>query len=91
MVPVAISCVGAGLDRRTVLFIGWFGPRGLASLVFALLALEELGPAAAGAVSIVGLTVLMSVVAHGLTARPLSAWYGRGVPDLERRPTPKQT
>jgi NhaP-type Na+/H+ or K+/H+ antiporter len=50
MVPVAIACVGAGLDRTTVLFIGWFGPRGLASLVFALLALEaHPGPRIAGA------------------------------------------
>jgi sodium/hydrogen antiporter len=91
MVPVAIACVGAGLDRRTVLFIGWFGPRGLASLVFALLALEELGPSAADAVSIIGLTVLLSVVAHGFTARPLSSWYGRAVPAHGRRPTAEQT
>jgi hypothetical protein len=41
----ALATLGAGLDRDTVLFIGWFGPRGLASLVFALLALEELGRA----------------------------------------------
>jgi NhaP-type Na+/H+ or K+/H+ antiporter len=79
MVPVAVACTGAGLDRRTVLFVGWFGPRGLASLVFALLALEELGPAAAGAVSIIGLTVLMSVLVHGLSARPLATRYGGGV------------
>ena len=46
MVPVALGSLGAPLDRETVLFIGWFGPRGLASLVFALLALEELGPGA---------------------------------------------
>jgi len=91
MVPVAISCVGSGLDRRSVLFIGWFGPRGLASLVFALLALEELGPGASGAVSIIGLTVLMSVVAHGLTARPLSDRYGRGVPDQATRPGPARS
>ena len=36
MVPVAIACVGLQLDRRTVVFIGWFGPRGLASVIFAL-------------------------------------------------------
>jgi NhaP-type Na+/H+ or K+/H+ antiporter len=77
MVPVAIACIGAGLDRRTVLFIGWFGPRGLASLVFALLALEELGPGADDAITVIGLTVLLSVVAHGLSARPLSSRYGR--------------
>src|SRR3712207_5466743 len=77
MVPVAIACVGAGLDRATVLFVGWFGPRGLASLVFALLALEDLGPGADGAVAVIGVTVLLSVVAHGASAAPLAARYGR--------------
>jgi hypothetical protein len=69
--------LGAGLDRGTVLFVGWFGPRGLASLVFALLALEELGGDAEEAVAVIGLSVLLSVVAHGLSATPLAARYGR--------------
>ncbi len=60
-----------------MLFIGWFGPRGLASLVFALLALEELGPVAKEAVSVVAVTVLLSVLAHGVTAGPLAARFGR--------------
>jgi NhaP-type Na+/H+ or K+/H+ antiporter len=54
-------------------FIGWFGPRGLASVVFALLAIEELGetsPQVATAVATVTLTVLLSVVLHGITAGP---------------------
>ena len=41
MLPVALALTGTGLDRPTVLFVGWFGPRGLASVVFALLAVEE--------------------------------------------------
>ena len=41
MAPVALSLVGAGLGLRVVVFVGWFGPRGLASVVFALLALED--------------------------------------------------
>ena len=53
MLPVALALIGTGLDRNTVLFVGWFGPRGLASLVFALLALEELGPGADEAVAVV--------------------------------------
>ncbi len=77
MVPVALACWGAGLDRKTVLFIGWFGPRGLASLVFALLALEDLGTAADDVVAIIGVTVLLSVLAHGLSASPLAARYGK--------------
>lgn len=77
MLPVALAALGAGLDRNTVLFIGWFGPRGLASLVFALLTLEELGADADEAVAVIGMTVLLSVVAHGLSASPLAARYGR--------------
>jgi NhaP-type Na+/H+ or K+/H+ antiporter len=79
MIPVALACLGAGLDRTTVLFVGWFGPRGLASLVFALLALEELGTAAHKAVAVIGVTVVISVLAHGLSAAPLAARYGRAV------------
>ncbi len=77
MVPVALATLGAGLDRNTVLFVGWFGPRGLASLVFALIALEELGAGADDAVAVIGLTVFLSVLAHGLTAAPLATRYGR--------------
>ena len=78
MLPVAIAAIGSGLDRNTVLFVGWFGPRGLASLVFALLALEELGQSeAALAVTIIAATVVLSVVAHGATAAPLASRYGK--------------
>ena len=88
MVPVALSCLGSGFDRATVVFVGWFGPRGLASLVFALLALEELGSGAGPAVSVIAATVVLSVLAHGFTSGPLASRYGaaeraRGVePDV---------
>ena len=77
MLPVALALVGARLGRESVVFIGWFGPRGLASLVFALLGLEALGGAADEAVAVIATTVLLSVVAHGLTAAPLATRYGR--------------
>jgi NhaP-type Na+/H+ or K+/H+ antiporter len=77
MVPVALALIGSGMDRDTVLFVGWFGPRGLASLVFALLALEEIGSAADEAVAVIALTVLLSVLAHGVSAAPLARRYGR--------------
>lgn len=83
MVPVALATLGSGLDRKTVLFIGWFGPRGLASLVFALIALEELGADADQAVAIIATTVFLSVLAHGLTANPLATRYGRAVAQRE--------
>jgi NhaP-type Na+/H+ or K+/H+ antiporter len=77
MVPVAASLAGSGQDRSTVLFVGWFGPRGLASVVFALLAVEELGetPTVDLAVGAVALTVLLSVLLHGVSAGPLGARY----------------
>jgi sodium/hydrogen antiporter len=77
MLPVALALIGSGTDRSTVLFIGWFGPRGLASLLFALLALDDIGSAADGAVAVIAVTVLLSVLAHGITAAPLAARYGR--------------
>jgi NhaP-type Na+/H+ or K+/H+ antiporter len=100
MVPVALALLGSRLDRRTVLFVGWFGPRGLASLVFALLALEDIGSGADEAVAVIAATVVLSVLAHGLSAAPLAARYGRAaaarapdpggpVPDLPARGLPR--
>jgi NhaP-type Na+/H+ or K+/H+ antiporter len=77
MVPVALALAGSDFGRTTALFIGWFGPRGLASLVFALLALEEIGPGADDAVAVIAVTVFLSVLAHGISAAPLAARYGR--------------
>jgi sodium/hydrogen antiporter len=62
-----------------VAFIGWFGPRGLASIIFALLALEELHDGAERAVAVIGMTVLFSVFAHGLSAKTLASRYGVSV------------
>jgi NhaP-type Na+/H+ or K+/H+ antiporter len=77
MLPVALALVGTGLDPASVAFVGWFGPRGLASVIFALLAIEGLHGAAADAVATIALTVLLSVAAHGVTATPLAKRYGR--------------
>lgn len=77
MVPVAIALVGTGLRLPTVLFIGWFGPRGLASILFGILVLDEADlPHEAQIFELVMLTVLFSVVAHGLSAAPLARRYG---------------
>jgi sodium/hydrogen antiporter len=64
MVPVAVALIGAGVDRAVR---GLVRSTGLASLVFALLALEELGADADEAIAVIGLTVLLSVLAHGLS------------------------
>ena len=82
MVPVAISLVGARLRPDTIALIGWFGPRGLASVVFLFVALDELGPAHPATdalVRAVTWTVLFSVLLHGSSARPIGAWYGRRI------------
>lgn len=82
LVPVAVAMIGTGFDWRTVLFLGWFGPRGLATIVFGLLTLEELGPSSPFLPDVNGvlaMTVLISVLAHGFTAEPLSRAYGQWV------------
>jgi NhaP-type Na+/H+ or K+/H+ antiporter len=77
IVAVAVSLAGARLHALTVLFIGWFGPRGLASIVFGLIAYDALGGHDGDVVlATVTLTVLVSVVAHGVSASPLSRRYG---------------
>jgi sodium/hydrogen antiporter len=76
MVPVAAVLVRSGLDRATIALVAWFGPRGLASVVFCLLALEELGnPAADHAAAVITVTVVLSVLAHGATADPVANRY----------------
>lgn len=75
MLPVILAMYRSGLDRTAVTFLAWFGPRGLASVVFALLAIEELGDSADEPVAIVALTVLLSVVLHGATAGPAGRRY----------------
>jgi sodium/hydrogen antiporter len=77
MAPVALALAGARLGWAATAFVGWFGPRGLASVVFALLALEDLGEKAASpAVAVITATVLLSVIAHGASAEPLARRYG---------------
>lgn len=79
MLPVALALLGSGLSWSTVAFVGWFGPRGLASVIFAVLALEDLPAEADRAVAVIATTVLLSVFAHGLSAKPLARRYGASV------------
>jgi NhaP-type Na+/H+ or K+/H+ antiporter len=78
MAPVALALARSGVDKATVAFIGWFGPRGLASVVFGLIAVDSLAPRDArlvlGAVTV---TVTLSVIFHGVTSSPLAERYGR--------------
>jgi NhaP-type Na+/H+ or K+/H+ antiporter len=76
MVPVAIAMLGTGARWRTVAFLGWFGPRGLASIVFAVIVVQEAHLTHTDAILFTTyLTIGLSVFAHGLTAAPLATWY----------------
>ena len=84
MVPVALALIGTRLRPATVVFMGWFGPRGLASVVFTLLAWEDIEHADGGGLLLqtATWTILLSVVLHGISASPLVARYGSYVASL---------
>jgi len=85
MAPVALALLGTRLSRATVLFMGWFGPRGLASIVLALVYLvHEAGLAGDSTVRLaVMATVLLSIFAHGLTAQPAINLYAKRIAALD--------
>jgi len=97
MLPVSLAMRRTGLRTDTIALMGWFGPRGLASVVFTLLAvmtLKEAGRPVELLISTATWTILLSVLAHGLSAKPLSAWYARrlaktGAPLLELQELPE--
>lgn len=95
MLPVAIALRGSGLSRQSIAFIGWFGPRGLASVVLVLVVLEQESQLEHVDTVVVAtlVTVILSIVAHGFSAGPLSGRYGAwaaslppGAPELGEAP-----
>jgi NhaP-type Na+/H+ or K+/H+ antiporter len=78
MLPVALAMLGSGARRPTVAFLGWFGPRGLASIVFAVILLDDADlPHERTLLLAIAAPVALSVYAHGLSARPLTERYVR--------------
>ena len=78
MLSVGLAMSGSGAKRPTLAFLGWFGPRGLASIVFAVIIVEESQlPHEHLILLAIYATVGLSVFAHGLTAAPLAVRYGR--------------
>ncbi len=78
MLPVALAMLGSGARRQTLGFLGWFGPRGLASIVFAVILLDDTKlPHLHTLLLAITVTIALSVYAHGLTARPLTERYTR--------------
>ncbi len=99
MLPVTLAWLGLGLRRDTIAFAGWFGPRGLASVVFTTVTLQTLhgrGIAADTIVEVATWTIVLSVIAHGVTASPLARRYGASIaraaataPELVDVPEPR--
>ncbi|HXY93548.1 MAG TPA: cation:proton antiporter [Acidimicrobiia bacterium] len=95
MVPVAIAMLGSHARSPTVLFLGWFGPRGLASIVFGVVVVEASGlPHTSELVVSLTVTIALSVFAHGLTAAPLArryaVWHAASGAPMESTPAPAQ-
>jgi NhaP-type Na+/H+ or K+/H+ antiporter len=95
MIPVAIAMLGSHARTQTVLFLGWFGPRGLASIVFGVVVIEAGGlPHTSALIVALAVTVAISVVAHGVTAAPLAqryaVWHAASGAPMESAPAPHQ-
>jgi NhaP-type Na+/H+ or K+/H+ antiporter len=103
MLPVALALLGTGMRHDTVLLMGWFGPRGLASVVFTLLAVsafDEAGRDSHTLIEVATWTILLSVIAHGISAGPLANLYARrldaaratqsDLAELEHVPEPRE-
>ncbi len=96
MVPVAIAMVGTRARAPTIGFLGWFGPRGLASIVFAVIVVEDAQLKGVSTIlQATYLTIGLSVFAHGVTAAPLARryadWYessSREESGMESAPAP---
>lgn len=77
MIPIALCLQGTGEQASARAFLGWFGPRGLASIVFAVIVLERDLPGSRFIAMTVVCTVVLSLLAHGMSAQPLAGWIGR--------------
>jgi len=82
VLPVAIALLGSGAARETQLFVGWFGPRGLASILFGLILLEEEIERGPELFAVVAWTVALSVLLHGATAAWGARRYGQWWDDM---------
>ena len=77
MLPVAISMIGSRLNIPTVLFLGWFGPRGIASILYTLVIVHEIGSIKGheAVYAVISLTILLSILLHGVSAQPFVRMY----------------
>jgi NhaP-type Na+/H+ or K+/H+ antiporter len=85
MLPVAISLIGTRLRLESILYLGWFGPRGIASILYVYTILQAEGIGRQEMIfSLVMLTIFFSVIAHGMSAVPLTNWYAKRIAQLDK-------
>jgi NhaP-type Na+/H+ or K+/H+ antiporter len=77
ILPIFLSLTGSGESVSSRLFLGWFGPRGLASIVFAIIVINAEVPNAEFLMLVVICTVFLSLIAHGISANPLAKWIAK--------------
>ena len=79
ILPVFLCLIGVKMRADSKLFMGWFGPRGLASIVFIVMVMDEKLPGSDTLASVVAGTVALSIIAHGISAVPFSNLYAKRV------------
>ena len=84
MLPIFLSLVGSGESTANRLFLGWFGPRGLASIVFVIIAMDAVLPAEHPIAMTVVCTVGFSLLLHGISANPIATWIAQRQPAAGR-------
>ncbi len=85
MLPVYLSLAGTGLRREAKLFIGWFGPRGLASVVFCVIVVNANLPHESILKQVISVTVILSILLHGMTANIWATGFGRRMQKAEQQ------
>ena len=92
MLPVGLAMIGSKLHLSSILFLGWFGPRGLASIILGLIFVEQKTNLSVEPVIVLAIiaTVLLSVFAHGISSAPAINLYARQTATLESGSLEKQ-
>ncbi|MEP5730492.1 MAG: cation:proton antiporter [Sulfitobacter sp.] len=86
MLPIWLSLLGTGLATREKLFLGWFGPRGLASILFTMIMTDEFDfRGEAELMACVSMTVFLSIILHGISSAPLAEWIGKRSTDTKAK------
>jgi NhaP-type Na+/H+ or K+/H+ antiporter len=85
MLPVAISLIGTNLRLESILYLGWFGPVGIASILYVYTILDAEKITGQDTIfNVVMITIFFSVLAHGISAVPLTNWYAKRIARLEK-------